>query len=72
MTYFDETKPYWGNNTKPIIGTGKYRLTTRSVKIFADGMSTRHIDIPAVSYLLLISRCFEDWWSFSKYFAPTV
>lgn len=68
MTYFDETQPYWGNHTKPIIGTGNYRLTTRSVKIFADGISTHHIDISAVSYPLLISRCFEDWWSLSKYF----
>ncbi|KAF9467258.1 amidohydrolase family-domain-containing protein [Collybia nuda] len=37
MTYFDENAPYWGNQTKPIVGAGNDRLTTRSVKIFADG-----------------------------------
>ncbi|KAG6920121.1 hypothetical protein DXG01_010189 [Tephrocybe rancida] len=37
MTFFNENEPYWGNLTKPIIGSGKDRLTTRSVKIFADG-----------------------------------
>lgn len=39
MTYFDETKPYWGNATQPLIAVGKERLTARSVKIFADGRS---------------------------------
>ncbi|KXN90193.1 Putative amidohydrolase YtcJ [Leucoagaricus sp. SymC.cos] len=37
MTHFDEHQPYWGNTTQPIIGKGDYRLTARSVKIFADG-----------------------------------
>ncbi|KJA27750.1 hypothetical protein HYPSUDRAFT_197913 [Hypholoma sublateritium FD-334 SS-4] len=37
MTYFDETKPYWGNATQPLVAVGKERLTARSVKIFADG-----------------------------------
>ncbi|KAF5321778.1 hypothetical protein D9619_001389 [Psilocybe cf. subviscida] len=37
MTYFDETKPYWGNTTKPIIGANNGRLNIRSVKVFADG-----------------------------------
>ncbi|KAL0956102.1 hypothetical protein HGRIS_002270 [Hohenbuehelia grisea] len=37
MTYFDENDEYWGNTTKPLIGTGNGRLSTRSVKIFADG-----------------------------------
>ena len=37
MTFFDETKDYWGNQTAQIIGAGNNRLTARSVKIFADG-----------------------------------
>ncbi|EPT02697.1 hypothetical protein FOMPIDRAFT_1035858 [Fomitopsis schrenkii] len=37
MTFFDETKAYWGNHTPQIIGAGNNRLTARSVKIFADG-----------------------------------
>ncbi|KZT68292.1 amidohydrolase 3 [Daedalea quercina L-15889] len=37
MTYFDETKAYWGNETSKIVGAGDDRLTARSVKIFADG-----------------------------------
>ncbi|KAH8107827.1 amidohydrolase family-domain-containing protein [Cristinia sonorae] len=37
MTYFDETKHYWGNSVSKIIGAGNHRLTARSVKIFADG-----------------------------------
>ncbi|KAF8070294.1 amidohydrolase family-domain-containing protein [Lyophyllum atratum] len=37
MTFFDETKDYWGNTTMPILGAGNGRLTARSVKIFADG-----------------------------------
>ncbi|GLB37251.1 putative amidohydrolase family protein [Lyophyllum shimeji] len=37
MTFFDETKAYWGNVTTPVIGAGNGRLTARSVKIFADG-----------------------------------
>ena len=37
MTFFDETKAYWGNQTAKIIGAGNNRLTARSVKIFADG-----------------------------------
>ncbi|KAH9830731.1 amidohydrolase family-domain-containing protein [Rhodofomes roseus] len=37
MTFFDETKDYWGNRTSKIIGAGDDRLTARSVKIFADG-----------------------------------
>jgi hypothetical protein len=37
MTFFDETKEYWGNTSTPVIGAGNGRLTARSVKIFADG-----------------------------------
>ncbi|KAF8891698.1 amidohydrolase family-domain-containing protein [Infundibulicybe gibba] len=37
MTYFDETKDYWGDSMKPLIGAGDGRLSARSVKIFADG-----------------------------------
>ncbi|KAF8993843.1 amidohydrolase family-domain-containing protein [Cyathus striatus] len=37
MTYFDEHGEYWGNQRSPMIGAGNGRLTTRSVKIFADG-----------------------------------
>ncbi|KAF4620660.1 hypothetical protein D9613_000577 [Agrocybe pediades] len=37
MSYFDPHAPYWGNVTRPLIATGNGRLTTRSVKIFADG-----------------------------------
>ena len=37
MTFFDETKAYWGNQTARVIGAGNNRLTARSVKIFADG-----------------------------------
>lgn len=37
MTHFDEAKPYWGDQKKPLIGAGNGRLTARSVKIFADG-----------------------------------
>lgn len=37
MTYFNEHQPYWGNTTQIIIGKDDYRLTARSVKIFADG-----------------------------------
>ncbi|KAJ7856359.1 hypothetical protein B0H14DRAFT_3448468 [Mycena olivaceomarginata] len=36
MKFFDETEPYWGNITKPIVGAANGRLTARSVKIFAD------------------------------------
>ncbi|OAX36092.1 hypothetical protein K503DRAFT_695783 [Rhizopogon vinicolor AM-OR11-026] len=37
MRYFDESVPYWGNLSKPIINAGNGRLNARSVKIFADG-----------------------------------
>ncbi|KAF7293292.1 Amidohydro-3 domain-containing protein [Mycena chlorophos] len=37
MRFFDETAPYWGNTTQPFIGEANGRLTSRSVKIFADG-----------------------------------
>ncbi|KAJ8593060.1 amidohydrolase 3 [Rhizopogon salebrosus TDB-379] len=37
MRYFDESVPYWGNLSKPIINAGNGRLSARSVKIFADG-----------------------------------
>ncbi|KAF9455444.1 amidohydrolase 3, partial [Collybia nuda] len=37
MTYFDEDGAYWGDKSRPLIGTGNNRLTARSVKIFADG-----------------------------------
>ncbi|KAJ3574658.1 hypothetical protein NP233_g1624 [Leucocoprinus birnbaumii] len=37
MTYFNEHQPYWGNTSQIIIGKDDYRLTARSVKIFADG-----------------------------------
>lgn len=37
MRYFNENQPYWGNTTQMIIGKDEYRLTARSVKIFADG-----------------------------------
>ena len=38
MTFFDESKEYWGNTTNPLIGLNDGRLTARSVKIFADGL----------------------------------
>lgn len=44
MRFFDENGEYWGNKSKPLIGTGNGRLSTRSVKIFADGTSTSVID----------------------------
>ncbi|TCD59895.1 hypothetical protein EIP91_011218 [Steccherinum ochraceum] len=37
MTYFDETKDYWGDQVVKIVGAGNGMLTARSVKIFADG-----------------------------------
>ncbi|KAF8170207.1 amidohydrolase family-domain-containing protein [Mycena galopus ATCC 62051] len=37
MTFFDENGEYWGNQTKPVLNAGNGRLTSRSVKIFADG-----------------------------------
>lgn len=37
MVFFDETVPYWGNVTRPQIEIGNGRLSTRSVKMFADG-----------------------------------
>lgn len=37
MRYFEESSPYWGNLSKPIINAGNGRLNARSVKIFADG-----------------------------------
>jgi hypothetical protein len=71
MTYFDENKPYWGNQTKPLIGAGNERLTARSVKIFADGTVPMCL-IKVVGLLtLLISRCSENWWSVGKYLAST-
>ncbi|KAJ7873422.1 amidohydrolase family-domain-containing protein [Mycena leptocephala] len=39
MRFFDENVPYWGNTSTPLIGAHDGRLTARSVKIFADGMS---------------------------------
>lgn len=39
MTFFDESGPYWGDNTSQLVGAGGGRLSARSVKIFADGMS---------------------------------
>jgi hypothetical protein len=39
MRFFDETVPYWGNTTTPLIGSASARLTARSVKIFADGIN---------------------------------
>lgn len=38
MTFFDENGEYWGNKTKPMVGSPEGRLSARSVKIFADGM----------------------------------
>ncbi|KAJ6535556.1 amidohydrolase family-domain-containing protein [Mycena capillaripes] len=37
MRFFDETAPYWGNTSTPLVGAANGRLTARSVKIFADG-----------------------------------
>ncbi|KAK1229178.1 hypothetical protein PQX77_007750 [Marasmius sp. AFHP31] len=37
MTYFDEDQEYWGNTTQPTTAGDTGRLSTRSVKIFADG-----------------------------------
>lgn len=37
MSFFDETKPYWGNTTHPYVDPENGRLSFRSVKIFADG-----------------------------------
>lgn len=37
MRYFNENQAYWGNTTQIIVGKDEYRLTARSVKIFADG-----------------------------------
>jgi hypothetical protein len=37
MRYFDENGPYWGNTAKKLVSVGGDRLTSRSVKIFADG-----------------------------------
>lgn len=39
MAFFDENVPYWGNTTRPEIDIGNGRLSVRSVKMFADGMS---------------------------------
>ena len=64
MTYFDETKAYWGNQTNKIIGAGDGRLTARSVKIFADGSYDADI-----LYLFLCSstiRCLTNRSSSSK------
>ncbi|PPQ95932.1 hypothetical protein CVT26_016153 [Gymnopilus dilepis] len=37
MTYFDEERPYWGDKTKVHMGATSDRLSSKSVKIFADG-----------------------------------
>ncbi|EKM80842.1 hypothetical protein AGABI1DRAFT_112574 [Agaricus bisporus var. burnettii JB137-S8] len=37
MRHFNPNEAFWGNSTEIIIGTDEYRLTARSVKIFADG-----------------------------------
>lgn len=37
MTFFNPEEEYWGNSTDLTIGTYTNRLTSRSVKIFADG-----------------------------------
>ena len=39
MKYFDETAAYWGDSFEKIVRAGNNRLSVRSVKIFADGMS---------------------------------
>jgi hypothetical protein len=51
MKFFDETEPYWGNITKPIVGAANGRLTARSVKIFADGA---HFPFP-LSFLFTLT-----------------
>jgi len=37
MVFFDENEPYWGNITRPQTEIGNGRLSSRSVKMFADG-----------------------------------
>jgi hypothetical protein len=37
MTHFNESSDYWGDRVQKVIGASNGRLTTRSVKIFADG-----------------------------------
>ncbi|KAJ7434368.1 amidohydrolase [Mycena galericulata] len=37
MRFFDENEPYWGNTSEAFVGAADGRLTSRSVKIFADG-----------------------------------
>ncbi|KAF8883070.1 amidohydrolase family-domain-containing protein [Gymnopilus junonius] len=37
MTYFDEEGPYWGDKNEAFMSPTKDRLSSRSVKIFADG-----------------------------------
>ncbi|KAF9529284.1 amidohydrolase family-domain-containing protein [Crepidotus variabilis] len=37
MSFFDETEPYWGNTSRPTVDIEYGRLSSRSVKIFADG-----------------------------------
>jgi hypothetical protein len=54
MTYFNEHKPYWGNTTQIIIGKDDYRLTARSVKIFADGA----LRTGGAAVRLIVSFCF--------------
>lgn len=39
MVFFDENEPYWGNVTRPQLEIGNGRLSSRSVKMFADGLS---------------------------------
>lgn len=60
MTFFDETKAYWGNHTSKIIGAGNNRLTARSVKIFADGAHDR-VAPASPSRDSLNIRCSADW-----------
>ncbi|CAA7270285.1 unnamed protein product [Cyclocybe aegerita] len=37
MTFFDEYGSYWGDQVSPLVGAGDDRLSSRSVKVFADG-----------------------------------
>jgi hypothetical protein len=39
MRYFDDENEYWGDKAEKVIDEG--RLTSKSVKMFADGMVTR-------------------------------
>lgn len=45
MSFFDESKTYSGNITRPIIAAGDGRLSARSIKIFGDGIVFYCIDV---------------------------